>query len=132
MARYSWQRPVRHTVTTLALAFALLLGGCSGAPDAGDLQPLLQTQLRANLQSAQSAMQALGGDQGVAFMRALGAPDPAQIRVENVEIFESRELDNGDYEVRLRYDIVAGDRRDIQTRTVVADKADSGWRLLPD
>ena len=35
MARYSWQRPVRHTAAALVLAFALLLGGCSGAPDAG-------------------------------------------------------------------------------------------------
>lgn len=116
----------------IVLIITLLLSSCSGAPDADDLQPLLEQNLRESLQSAQSAVRALGGEQGVDFMRALGAPEPGDIKIDNVNTLESRELDNGDYEVDIRYDIVAGDNREIKTTTVRLDRTDSGWRLLPD
>jgi hypothetical protein len=116
----------------IVLILAVLLSACSGAPNADDLRPLLNNDLRANLRNAQSAARALGGEQGVAFMRALGAPDPGAIAVENVKVLESQALDNGDYEVRVRYDIVAGDNREIKTTTVRVDQVDDAWRLLPD
>lgn len=116
----------------IVLILAVLLSACSGAPNADDLRPLLNNDLRANLRNAQSAARALGGEQGVAFMRALGAPDPGAIAVENVKVLESQALDNGDYEVRVRYDIVAGDNREIKTATVRVDQVDDAWRLLPD
>lgn len=116
----------------IVLIITLLLSSCSGAPDADDLQPLLEQNLRESLQSAQSAVRALGGEPGVDFMRSLGAPDPDDLVVENVKVLESRELDNGDYEIALRYDIVAGDNREIKTTTVRVDRTDSAWRLLPD
>ena len=125
-------RTSRRLLATGALLVTLILAGCSGAPEADDLQPLLEQQLRDSVASYESTMRALGGEQGVEFMRLLGAPESGKISVENVEIFETRELDNGDYELQVRYDIVAGDNREIETSTVRIDKADSGWRLLPN
>ena len=116
-------------VSFVVVAF---LAACSGAPDAGDVQPLLETQVRASLENAQSAMRALGGESGVEFMRAMGAPNPDDIHIENVEILESRELEHQDYELQLRYDIVAGDNRKVETSTVRVNEGDNGWRLLPD
>ena len=132
MITFSLSRPGRRLLATAALLSTLILAGCSDTPDTDDLQPLLEQQLRESVASYESTMRALGGEQGVEFMRALGAPEAEQITVENVEIFESRELDNGDYELQIRYDIVAGDSREIETSTVRMDKADSGWRLLPN
>ena len=132
MITFSLSRPGRRLLATAALLSTLILAGCSDTPDTDDLQPLLEQQLRESVASYESTMRALGGEQGVEFMRALGAPEAEQITVENVEIFESRELDNGDYELQIRYDIVAGDGREIETSTVRMDKADSGWRLLPN
>ena len=132
MITFSLPRPGRRLLATAALLSTLILAGCSDTPDTDDLQPLLEQQLRESVASYESTMRALGGEQGVEFMRALGAPEAEQITVENVEIFESRELDNGDYELQIRYDIVAGDSREIETSTVRMDKADSGWRLLPN
>ena len=125
-------RTSRRLLATGALLVTLILAGCSGAPEADDLQPLLEQQLRDSVASYESTMRALGGEQGVEFMRLLGAPESGKISVENVEIFETRELDNGDYELQVRYDIVAGDNREIETSTVRIDKTDSGWRLLPN
>ena len=113
----------------IVLILAVLLSACSGAPNADDLRPLLNNDLRANLRNAQSAARALGGEQGVAFMRSLGAPDPGAIAVENVKVLESQALDNGDYEVRVRYDIVAGDNREI--KTAHGTRRPSGRRLAP-
>ena len=117
-------------VSFVVVAF---LAACSGAPDAGDVQPLLETQVRASLENAQSAMRALGGESGGEFMRAKGVLDPARIRVENVEILESGQLTHDHYEPRLRAEIVAGDeQRKIETATVCVNEAASGWQLLPD
>lgn len=125
---------IARRVRMVSLSFALiaLLAGCSGAPDAGDVQPLLEKQVRSSLENAQSAMRALGGESGVEFMRAMGAPEPTDISIENVEILESRELEHDDYELKLRYDIVAGENRKVETTTVRVNEGDDGWRLLPN
>ncbi|MES1928039.1 hypothetical protein SADO_02250 [Salinisphaera dokdonensis CL-ES53] len=132
MITFPLSRPGRRLLATAALLSTLILAGCSDTPNTDDLQPLLQQQLRESVANYESTMRALGGEQGVEFMRALGAPEAEQITVENVEIFDTRELDNGDYELQIRYDVVAGDSREIETSTVRMDKADSGWRLLPN
>ncbi|MES1952092.1 hypothetical protein S4A8_14609 [Salinisphaera sp. S4-8] len=113
------------------ICVVLVLAGCSGAPDADDVAPLLENQLRQQLDSAESTMRALGGESGVDLMRAMGAPDPADIHVENVEILESRALEHDDYELDMRYDIVTADARRVQTTTVRVNEGDNGWRLLP-
>lgn len=119
------------TRRSIVLCITLLLASCTGAPGADDLRPLIEQNIRDSLQGAQTAVRSLGGDQGVDFMRALGAPDPQEVAIENVKVLESRALDNGDYEIALRYDLVAGDSRRIKTTTVRVDKVDGRWRLLP-
>ena len=124
----------RHRCATrLGLAAVVLLGmltGCSGAPDADDIQPLLQQQLRERLRDVQSAARTVGGEQGVQFMRALGAPDPEEITVDNVRILESRALEHDDHALDVRYDIVTGERSRVETATLYVNRSDDGWRLV--
>lgn len=118
-------------VAALVILASAMLVGCAPRPDAGDIQPLLEQSLREDLQDVHSVARAFGGAEGGAFMRALGAPEPAAVTVENVKILESRVLENGDHEIELRYDIVIGGERRIREDMVRIDRIGERWRLLP-
>lgn len=116
----------------LSITLALMaLAGCSDAPEASDVQPLLADSLRSGLVHARSMAETLGGADGVAFIESLGAPAPADVKVEHVRILDSRELDHGAYGLDVRYDVVVDDDREVVTRTLRLNETDDGWRLLP-
>ncbi|WP_123630453.1 hypothetical protein [Salinisphaera orenii] len=119
---------LKYLSITLVLAG---LAGCSDAPEAADVQPLVEDSLRSGIVHARSMAETLGGADGVAFIESLGAPEPADVQVEHVQILDSRELDHGDYDLDVRYDVVVGDEREVVSRRLRLNETADGWRLVP-
>ena len=53
------------------------------------------------------------------------------MQVEHVQILDSRELDHGDYDLDVRYDVVVGDEREVVSRRLRLNETADGWRLVP-
>lgn len=111
------------------LALIALVGCSSGGPDASAIQASLQKQSRDALRQAEQRVKDMGGD--VNMMRSMGQPAPDELSIENVEILESKELDNGDYRVNFSFDTVVKDQRKTATLSTVVKDADDGWRVIP-
>lgn len=111
------------------LALIALVGCSSGGPDASAIQASLQKQARDDLRHAEQRVKNLGGD--VNLMRALGQLAPDELSIENVEVLESKELDNGDYRVNFSFDTVVKDQRKTATLSAVVKDTEDGWRVIP-
>ncbi|AWN16248.1 hypothetical protein [Salinisphaera sp. LB1] len=83
-----------------------LLAGCARGPSHNALQAAIQSNARADLSQMDSLASALGGDAAVHLLRALGSPDPKQVQVKHVTVLKQQRLDDGDYDMRVRYDLV--------------------------
>jgi len=105
-----------------------LLAGCSGPPAESDVQTALETRIRQDIQKAEAQARAIGGEASVELMRSFGSPKPEDLHIRNVEILESEELDNGDYEVRIRFDTDFGERSNTSTTKLIMQDTDDGWR----
>lgn len=130
-ARVRWPRAGRRTRSLLVLALVLLLAACARGPDTQALQSAIQTQVRSELSHVENLANALGGPTAVRVLRALGSPDPRSVHVAHVTVLERTRLDDGDYVMRVRYDLVTPDTRDTVTRRWVLVHLDDGqWRAL--
>lgn len=114
------------------LGVALGVAGCARGPNDDALQSALQTNVRSQLSQVDSLAGTLGGDTAVHMLRALGSPDPKQVRVAHVTVLDKHRLDDGDYDMRVRYDLVTPNGSDTVTRTVLLEHSDDGhWRAVP-
>lgn len=117
---------------TSLLALAMLLAACARGPDTQALQSAIQTRVRSELSHVENLADALGGQTAVRVLRALGSPDPQTVRVAHVTVLERTRLDDGDYIMRVRYELVTPDTRDTVTRRWMLVHLDNGrWRALP-
>lgn len=117
------------TLRTLWIGLLLiLLAGCSGAPDDADIQSALQTHMRKQIRDAEDQARSIAGEGAVSMMHKIGSPKPEDITVDDVEILESRELDNGDYEIRARLVVATGDDSNTSTQKFFMRDTDDGWR----
>ena len=109
-----------------------LLAGCARGPSHNALQAAIQSNARSDLSQVDSLASALGGDAAVHLLRALGSPDPKQVQVKHVTVLKQQRLDDGDYDMRVRYDLVTPNGSDTVTRDLLLEHSDDGhWRAIP-
>lgn len=122
----------RRIVLGLIVSLLALTAGCARGPSDDALQAAIQTNVRADLSQVDSLASALGGDSAVRLLRALGSPDPKQVRVEHITVLNRQRLDDGDYDMRVRYDLVTPNGSDTVTRDLLLEHSDDGhWRAVP-
>lgn len=114
----------------LVLIGILLVAACARSPDPDTVRQAVQDQVRRNLSGLDQLASRLGGDSAVSMLRSLGSPDPQTLHVEHLQILDSQRLDDGDYDLRVRYDIVTPNASQSTTRTIQLEKTDQGWRAV--
>ncbi|MES1955879.1 hypothetical protein [Salinisphaera hydrothermalis] len=121
----------RFLVAALVTLIALT-AGCARGPSGDDLRAAIQANVRSDLSKVDSLASTLGGNSAVHLLRALGSPDPKDVRVEHVTVLEQQRLDDGDYDMRVRYDLVTPNGSDTLTRDLLLEHRDDGhWRAVP-
>lgn len=122
----------RGFVAVVAVVLLVLTAGCARGPSDEALQAAIQANVRAGLAQVDSLAGALGGDSAVGLLRALGSPDPDKVRVAHITVLEQQRLDDGDYDMRVRYDLVTPHASDTVTRDLLLEHSDDGhWRAVP-
>ena len=114
----------------IVLLTAVLLAGCSQRPDDATITRAVQQQIRAGLSDIDALADRLGGDSAVKMLRAFGAPDPGKLHVQHLEVLDAQRLDNGDYTMKIRYDLVTPDNSRGVTRTIQLRGVADGWRAV--
>ncbi|MES1934311.1 hypothetical protein T35B1_16981 [Salinisphaera shabanensis T35B1] len=64
------------------------------------------------------------------MLRRMGQPAPEDLSVENIEILESKELDNGDYRVNFTGEVVISGQRNTRSMDTVVKNTDDGWHVV--
>ena len=114
----------------IVLLTAVLLAGCSQRPDDAAITRAVQQQVRDGLSDIDTLADRLGGDSAVKMLRAFGAPDPDELYVEHLEVLDAQRLDNGDYTMKIHYDLVTPDNSRGMTRTIQLRAVADGWRAV--
>ncbi|MGB7755526.1 MAG: hypothetical protein WBL23_05640 [Salinisphaera sp.] len=123
---------LRRIVIASTLGLLALSAGCARGPGNDALQAAIQTNVRSDLTQVDSLAGALGGDSAVHLLHALGSPDPAQVKVRHVTVLQQKRLDDGDYDMRVRYDLVTPNASDTVTRDLLLQHSDDGhWHAIP-
>ena len=120
---------MNRLLAVLIIAAAGLVA-CSQSPDTATVAKAVQHQVRANLTDVNDLAGRLGGESAQQALRALGAPEPDEITVEHLEILESKRLDNGDYTLKVHYDLVTPANSRGVTRTIQLRAVDDGWQAV--
>lgn len=120
---------MNRLIAVLILAAAGLVA-CSQAPDTATVTKAVQQQVRNSLTDVNDLAGRLGGDSAKQVLRALGAPAPDELRVAHLEVLESTRLDNGDYTMKIHYDLVTPSNSRGVTRMIQLRAVDDGWRAV--
>lgn len=127
-----WLMFTRRFLVAALVALLALTAGCARGPSDDALQAAIQANVRSDLSTVDSLASTLGGDSAVRVLRALGSPDPKDVRVEHVTVLRQQRLDDGDYDMRVRYDLVTPNGSDTVTRNLLLEHRDDGhWRAVP-
>ena len=122
----------RFILAALVLVLLATTTGCARGPSDDALRAAIQANVRSDLSKVDSLASTLGGDSAVHLLRALGSPDPQDVRVAHVTVLEQQRLDDGDYDMRVRYDLVTPNGSDTLTRDLLLEHRDDGhWRAVP-
>ena len=120
---------MNRLLATVIIAAAGLVA-CSQAPDTATVTNAVQQQVRSSLTDVNDLAGRLGGDSAKQILRAFGAPTPDEVTVAHLEVLESTRLDNGDYTMKIHYDLVTPSNSRGVTRMIQLRAVDDGWQAV--
>ena len=114
----------------LAVVLALGLAGCSSGPGDADVQNALQTSLRTQVQEQLNVMNALGGKSASEAAQAmLGMPKPEDILVEDMDVEDDQEQENGDHVVKATFVTKVGEKSEKSSARITLTKVSGEWKI---
>jgi hypothetical protein len=124
-------RRLWFTVLLAALTAGCAPGSEEGAPSAAEIQQVLETKYRTDLQEMVDWMGSMRGEQGrQAALAAEGVSDPSEIAVLDLKVDQMRALSNGDFRATVLYRKRNGSDEQHKSARVTLTQVKGRWRVV--